>query len=97
MAIEGSIERNQYLQGILATELTQDQLVYKFSAKDSPLFFRDYNNLFGTLHTFSYSFNEGKIVTTVAQSEELLEIDFQEWVNGNDISGLQMNGLIEHI
>jgi predicted choloylglycine hydrolase len=96
-AIEGSIGRNQYLQGIQAAELTQAQLVYKFSAKDSPLFFRDYNNLFGTLHTFSYSFNEGKIVTTVAQSEQFLEIVFQDWVDGNDITEEQMDGLIENI
>ncbi|MCA1062759.1 C45 family autoproteolytic acyltransferase/hydrolase [Rossellomorea sp. AcN35-11] len=96
-SIEGSIRRNNYLQGIQDAELTQAELVYKFSVKDSPLFFRDYKALFGTLHTFSYSFNEGKVVTTIAQSEQLLEIDFQDWVVGNDIAEIQMDGLIENI
>ncbi|MGE8205425.1 C45 family autoproteolytic acyltransferase/hydrolase [Heyndrickxia sp. NPDC080065] len=95
-SIEGSMKRNQYLLTYQNKDLSQRQMFDIFSDKNSPVFFTDYENLFGTIHTFSYSFNQFRILTTIAQSKQVLDIDFQEWVNGKNINESKLNGLIEN-
>jgi hypothetical protein len=67
----------------------------KFSDKNSPLFFTDYDNLFGTLHTFAYSFKEKILITNIAQGNNNLIINFEEWVKGNNIKESKLTGHIE--
>jgi len=94
LGIEGSIKRDNYLQNCKTHNLTFKQMFDKFRDKNSPMFFTDYDQLFGTLHTFSYSFKDAQILTAIAQSKQVLEIDFQEWAKGKNIDNHMLEGSI---
>jgi predicted choloylglycine hydrolase len=93
--IEGSIKRNDYLQQFRGRQLTQNDMFNIFSNIGSPIFFTDYDQLFGTLHTFSYSFKDSRIITSIAQGSEVLDFNFHNWTNGEDIVCEKMTGIIE--
>lgn len=94
-SIEGSLERNEHLLSLNEKQRSHQQLFHHFKDIDSPIFFTDYENLFGTLHTFSYSYPDSRILTTIAGSKEDLDVNFQEWVNGDDIRRKNLIGYIE--
>ncbi|MCH1626432.1 C45 family autoproteolytic acyltransferase/hydolase [Fredinandcohnia quinoae] len=94
--ITGSRERALYLNKISNDHLTNREMFDEFRNKESGLFFKKYDDLFGTLHTFSYDFKQAKILTAIAQSEEVLEIDLRKWLSGTDISKTKLTGIIEN-
>ena len=94
-SIEGSLKRNKHLLGLKDKDLSHYEMFHHFKSVESPIFFTDYDHLFGTLHTFSYSYQDSKILTTIAQSKQTLEINFQDWVNGEDIEEESLNGFIQ--
>jgi predicted choloylglycine hydrolase len=94
--IENSIQRNRYMQELKSGEFSQKEMFRNFSDKQSPIFFTDYENLFGTLHTFSYSFVNSMIMTAIAQSNQVIEMDFRDWVMGNNLKETELIGLIEY-
>jgi predicted choloylglycine hydrolase len=93
--IEGSLKRNEYIRNLKSQNLSMEETFRKFSDKNSPLFFTDYDNLFGTLHTFAYSFKEKILITNIAQGNNNLIINFEEWVKGNNIKESKLTGHIE--
>lgn len=94
-SIEQSTKRNEKLLDLANTHNTYLQAFHHFKNPLSPIFFTDYDNLFGTLHTFAYAYKEAKILTTIAHSEQVLEIDFQDWVKGEDINEDILVGVIK--
>jgi predicted choloylglycine hydrolase len=94
-SIDGSVNRNSYLQEMGKKNLTRQDVFDDFKDKQSPLFFTDYEDLFGTLHTFSYSFQHSGIMTAIAQSDQVLDFNFQDWVNGMDIKEQVLRGKID--
>lgn len=94
-SIDGSIKRDAYIRAIGKENYTQQEMFDTFRDKRSPLFFTDYNNLFGTLHTFSYSFEDSRVMTTIAQSETILDFNIQDWTNGENINKQKLIGEIE--
>ncbi|WP_323741894.1 C45 family peptidase [Salinibacillus xinjiangensis] len=90
--IEGSLKRESFLETIKSE--SHEELFNLFRNIDSPLFFTDYEELFGTIHTFSYSFHNSRILTTIAQGHEPLDIDFRKWLNGHDVKEDTMKGMI---
>lgn len=90
--IKGSVERNNQLLLLEGKNLTQDEMFHYFKDKNSPIFLLDYDNLLGTLHTFSYSYQNSRLLTTIAHSNEILDMNFQNWVNGKDINISKLNG-----
>lgn len=95
VSIDGSMKREQYLKGFKEKAITHEEMFEQFKETTSPLFFSDYDNLFGTLHTFSYSYANARILTTIAQSSEVLDIDLNEWVNGKNIDQHFLKGIIK--
>ncbi|MBS4196824.1 C45 family autoproteolytic acyltransferase/hydolase [Lederbergia citri] len=59
------------------TSRTAEELHDWFSQTDSPLFYTDYDQFFGTLYTVSYIPNESKIYLTAAGSKERLLIEMR--------------------
>lgn len=94
-SIEGSIQRNKHLLGLMDKRLSHHGMFHHFKSVESPIFFTDYENLFGTLHTFSYSYQHSRILTTIARSSQVLDINFREWVNGEDICEGSLSGFIQ--
>lgn len=93
--IEGSVKRNNFLNELDLADVKQRDLFATFADRHSPLFFTDYEELFGTLHTFSYAFHDSTILTSLAQSSDVLEINFEDWVKGTNISEKLLTGVIE--
>ncbi|MGG3507016.1 C45 family peptidase [Paenibacillus lautus] len=93
-SIEHSLGRKRYIDGLDATQLTQTEALGLFKERESPLFFTDYDDLFGTLHTFSYAFEEGRVMTSLAQGSAL-DFSFRDWVEGKDIPAAELTGHID--
>ncbi len=94
-SIQGSLQRNNDILELNGEGLSQHEMFNYFKNIHSPLFFTDYTNLFGTLHTFAYSYQHTRILTTIARSNDVLDINFKDWVNGEDISKKTLSGLIQ--
>lgn len=95
ISIENSIKRNNYLLNFKNKNYTHREILNKFKEINSPVFFTDYDNLFGTLHTFSYAYKDSRILTTIARSDQVLDINFQDWVTGGNIKDHRLQGVIE--
>ncbi|SFA94574.1 Predicted choloylglycine hydrolase [Lentibacillus halodurans] len=93
--IDNSVDRHTYIQTMNEKKLTQEEVFDHFRDKESPLFYMDYDALFGTLHTFSYGYKNGRILTSIAQSDQVLDIHFDEWVAESDLSEQLLQGMIE--
>ncbi|WP_102691973.1 C45 family autoproteolytic acyltransferase/hydolase [Rummeliibacillus pycnus] len=96
MLNDNSIKRNDYLQSLRKSNLTYREMFNQFSTSESPLFLTDYDQLFGTLHTFSYSFKDEKILTSIAKGEQIIDINLQEWIQGNNLKETKLTGKIEN-
>lgn len=79
-----SAKRDKFLLHTATTEMTQEELFDLFSDPASPLFFEDYDQLFGTLHTFAYSFQTRQLITALSRGNPL-EIDIEDWFGGKDL------------
>lgn len=90
-----SVKRLEHLIDIADKKETHSAMFNHFKDINSPLFFTDYDDLFGTLHTFSYSYQDSRVLTAIARSEQILDINFQDWVNGENIDEDVLEGFIE--
>lgn len=93
---ESSLKRNKYLQKFKDNKPSYHEMFNHFSDEQSPLFFNHYKELFGTLHTFAYSYEEQTILTSVARSNKAMEINFKKWLNGQNIKDKILYGIIEY-
>ncbi|RNB74978.1 peptidase C45 [Brevibacillus invocatus] len=93
--ITGSLKRQAYFQSLRDKAHNHEEMFALFKDVQSPLFFTDYADLFGTLHTFSYAYENAKIMTSVARGSQILAIDFADWVRGNNIETQFLEGIIE--
>lgn len=93
-SIEHSLRRKRYLESLDPERLTAAEAFDIFKNRQSPLFFTDYDQLFGTLHTFAYSYEDGVVLTSLAQGHPL-EFSFWEWVQGKDIEARELTGRID--
>ncbi|TMU87274.1 peptidase C45 [Bacillus sp. BHET2] len=96
-AIQGSLQRNKNILELKGKGHSHHEMFNYFKNTHSPLFFTDYTNLFGTLHTFAYSYQHSKILTTIARSNDVLNINFKDWVKGEDIPQKSLIGLIQEV
>ncbi len=92
--IAGSLQRQTYLERLKGKCWDQTEIFEHFSEESSPLFFTDYKDYFGTIHTFSYSFEQAIIKTALAKSTQTLEVDFKKWVQGTNINESLLTGEI---
>ncbi|MGM0751614.1 MAG: C45 family autoproteolytic acyltransferase/hydrolase [Bacillota bacterium] len=93
-SIEGSVQRNEHLLRLVDKSLTHHDMFRHFKSVESPIFFTAYESLFGTLHTFSYSYQHSRILTTIARSSQILDINLKDWVKGQDIREESLSGFI---
>ncbi|MBY6269192.1 C45 family autoproteolytic acyltransferase/hydolase [Parageobacillus thermoglucosidasius] len=81
--IQGSIKRKQYLQALLEEKLEPSSAFHHFNSEKSPLFFDDYKNYFGTLHTVLYSPKDLNVVIGVGKNSDPFIFSFKEWLEGS--------------
>ncbi|MEK3731564.1 MULTISPECIES: C45 family peptidase [Paenibacillus] len=93
-SIEHSLRRSRYIQRLKTGDLSHRQAFEMFKDLQSPLFFTDYEQWFGTLHTFSYNYEESTIMTALARGNTL-QFSFREWMDGRDLSEMHLSGRLE--
>ncbi|WP_026674754.1 C45 family autoproteolytic acyltransferase/hydolase [Alkalihalobacterium bogoriense] len=93
--IDSSIKREKFIEALQDTSLGQEEVVQLFKEKNSPLFFTDYDEFFGTMHTFSYHFKTRNIITCLAGSNDELSFNFHNWCRGKDLAEQCLYGDIE--
>lgn len=93
-SIDHSLRRSRYIQSLSAGDLSHRQAFEMFKDVQSPLFFTDYDQWFGTLHTFSYNYEDSTIMTALAYGHTL-QFSFREWIDGSDLSETLLSGRIE--
>lgn len=81
--IQGSIQRKQYLQALLKEKLGPLSAFHHFNSEKSPLFFDDYKNYFGTLHTVLYSPTDLNVIIGVGKNSNPFIFSFKEWLQGS--------------
>jgi predicted choloylglycine hydrolase len=89
-----SAKRDNFLLSTNTASMTQKELFALFSDSASPLFFEDYDQLFGTLHTFAYSFKTKQLMTALPRGNKL-ELDIEDWFSGRDLGINAMYGKIK--
>ncbi len=65
-----------------------------FSDPSSEMYFHDYKQFFGTLHTFGYFFKEDRFITKIANGKETLDIKLNDWINGKPLPLNKLTGSV---
>ncbi|SDC68212.1 Predicted choloylglycine hydrolase [Terribacillus halophilus] len=89
-----SAKRDGFLSRMDLSNMTQEELHSLFSNPASPLFFEDYDQLFGTLHTIAYSFHTKRLMTALARGKRL-DVDVADWFAGNDLKLKSIYGTLK--
>ncbi|WP_040982814.1 acyl-CoA--6-aminopenicillanic acid acyltransferase [Oceanobacillus jeddahense] len=82
--INRSLDRKNYLATLEKEDLTLISAYHIFNNEDSPLFFKDYEEYFGTLHTVMYCPKDLHVVVGVGGNCEPYELSFSEWLSGKE-------------
>lgn len=94
--LENTEERLNYLSRSNVVNKDAEQAFDMFRDAHAPLYSDAYSDFFGTLHTFAYVFEEDKILTAIPNGEAL-EIDFGDWVKGNDVTQTELVGYLNNL
>ncbi|SDM79955.1 C45 family autoproteolytic acyltransferase/hydolase [Sediminibacillus halophilus] len=86
-----SNNRISYMKEKNMEELSGREVFDWFKSIDSPMFYRDYNNLFGTLHTFAYIYDTDLVLTSLLGGQTL-EIDWKDWLEGSNVKASFLTG-----
>ncbi len=81
--IHSSIERKRFINGVLNGELSLTSLYHHFNDENSPLFFNQYNEYFGTLHTVVYTPKDLTLLVGVGKNCTPISWSFKAYLNGN--------------
>ncbi len=79
-----SFHRLKTLEKKASDEPNMEEVVNWFGDPSADLFFNDYENFFGTLHTFAYSFKYNQVITTIARGD-MLCFNWGDWLNKRDL------------
>jgi predicted choloylglycine hydrolase len=94
--IEGSLNRKKILQD-LASETTSPEEAYKkFNKEDSPLFFKEYRQFFGTLHTVVYLPQTLEVLVGIGGDAVPAKFSFVKWLNGEQLVGDKLIGELDY-
>jgi len=91
-----SLKRKRYLQTLIEEELTPEEAFYRFNHHQSPLFFQDYKDYFGTLHTVLYSPYDLKVMVNIGKYSKPFTFSFKEWLNGTQALPSKITGILTH-
>ena len=78
--IEGSIHRKRFLTKLLEEELSITAVYQHFNAENSPLFYDNYHEYFGTLHTIIYQPKTLKILVGIGGNAQPIAFSFKEYL-----------------
>ncbi|MFS0782546.1 C45 family autoproteolytic acyltransferase/hydolase [Bacillus sp. 1P06AnD] len=86
--------RRTFIGSLDRCSLDANDLFRLFTERKSPLFFTDYEQMFGTLHTMAYEFESSRFRTKLAGGQDCLDFSLEEWANGVDLTETELTGFI---
>ncbi|MFP7494222.1 C45 family peptidase [Terribacillus saccharophilus] len=91
--ITGSVNRDDFLTNQKTAYMRQNELFEMFANPSSPLFYDDYDKLFGTLHTIAYTFEKKYLITALARGA-VMEVNVEDWFAGENMKCTTLKGYI---
>lgn len=80
--IQGSVRRKEYVSNLLTESLSPISAYHHFNDGSSPLFYKYYQEFFGTLHTVVYSPKDLRIIIGVGENSNPLIFSLKEYMEG---------------
>lgn len=94
LGIQGSVKRKDYVNSLLAEELSLMSVYRHFNDGDSPLFFKHYKEYFGTLHTVIYSPKDLSLIVGIGENSEPMMFSLKAFMKGTMILPKSIKGMI---
>lgn len=80
--IQKSIKRKEYLNNLLAEEISPIDAYHHFNDGNSPLFIKNYKEYFGTLHTVVYSPKDLSLIIGVGENSDPTKLSLRGFLDG---------------
>ncbi|GIO25206.1 C45 family peptidase [Oceanobacillus sp. J11TS1] len=80
--IDGSLNRKNYLETLEKEKLSPASAYDLFNNEESPLFFKNYKEYFGTLHTVIYCPKDLNVVVGIGGNCDSYTLSFRKWLTG---------------
>mgnify|MGYP001416518847 CR=1 FL=1 len=93
--ISRSVNRKNYLEQLLRKKLTALSAYYHFNKEGSPLFFTNYKEYFGTLHTVVYVPTNLSLLIGVGGNCEPVKISLRDTIKGETVPPTELKGSIK--
>lgn len=93
--IQGSVKRKEYISSQLTGELSPMTAYRHFNDGNSPLFFKNYKEYFGTLHTVVYSPKDLSLIIGVGENSEPTKLSLREYLEGTSSLPKVIKGRID--
>src|SRR5699024_9824378 len=90
----GSVKRKDYICTLLDGDLTAMSAYHHFNNENSPLFFKNYKEYFGTLHTVVYLPKDLSIIIGVGGNSKPLILSLKEYMDGKAVLPKVIKGSI---
>ena len=82
---QSSLKREEYIRGQLKEVRSPIAAYHHFNDVHSPLFFKNYQEYFGTLHTVVYSPKDLSLIIGIGENSEPTKLSFKEYLDGTSI------------
>lgn len=82
--IQRSIKRKEYMSSLLTEELSPIAAYRHFNEGNSPLFFKNYKEYFGTLHTVVYLPKDLSLIIGVGENSEPMMLSLRKYLDGTN-------------
>ncbi|WP_050614544.1 C45 family autoproteolytic acyltransferase/hydolase [Bacillus testis] len=87
--------RKEFVETFKNSGMSTEECFRLFADLQKPLFFQEYTELFGTLHTIAYDRETSCFMTALAQAEDTFIFSMDDWKGGCDFSEARLAGMIE--
>ncbi|MHA6252554.1 C45 family autoproteolytic acyltransferase/hydolase [Oceanobacillus sp. CAU 1775] len=95
MMLTGSKKRKEVIDNLKVRSSSPLNYYEKFNNKNSPLFFKYYEQFFGTLHTVVYHPKDLSIIVGVGGDCEPYHFSLKKWLKGEELLPQSISGKIE--
>lgn len=92
--LKDSLRRSSILENNQSANLTAEEAFQLLNDKEKGIFSEDYGSWAGTIHTSAYFPTEMKSWFVLGSSRTPVELDFDNWLKGNDLSFPRIKGEI---
>ncbi|WP_010097821.1 C45 family autoproteolytic acyltransferase/hydolase [Ornithinibacillus scapharcae] len=94
--IGGSRQRKAHLQSFLSQSYTPEEAFKKFNHENSPLFYKNYHQYFGTLYTVVYIPDSLEVMVGIGGNAKAVKFPFKDWLEGSKLERHTIIGSIDY-